>query len=368
MRRGEGWQRDAIGVGAGLMVLLVVVVATIVFGGDDVPSMGVVIAPAVTAVTARALPTGVVGAVAAVVGVLLAWAEDDAGWVRLVLLLGAAALFVLLAAQRERREDKLVEGRTLTQLRGLTALLAGAVTPRDVGAVLSSQGRAVLRRLRGRRLRRDRRPPRAARVRRLSRRAPDRLRPAGPRCTGSGDRHDPPARADVPVAAGHGGGVPGDRAGRCAGEQAGARRARAARRRALGGGLLRLPDDHPAHHRGAGDGAGHGRPGGPGAVPGTPVRGVPARPRPTCASCRRSRPRSPTPSRWTPSPRWCCARAPLGSTPSRRPSPWPCPPTRPRCAWPRRSASPTTCWSGGSSSRSTRRSPSVSACAPTTSS
>ena len=106
MRRGEGWQRDAIGVGAGLVVLVVIVVATIIFGGEDVPSMGVVIAPAVTAVTARALPTGVVGAVAAVVGLLLAWAEGDAGWVRLVLLLGAAALFVLLAAQRERREAK----------------------------------------------------------------------------------------------------------------------------------------------------------------------------------------------------------------------------------------------------------------------
>ncbi len=145
MRRGEGWQRDAIGVVAGLTVLLVVVVATIAFGGDEVPSMGVVIVPAVTAVMARALPTGIVGAVAAVAGLLLAWAEDDAGWIRLVLVLSATALFVLLAVQRERREAKLVEGRTLTQLRGLTALLAGAVTPRDVGVLLSSQGRAVVR-------------------------------------------------------------------------------------------------------------------------------------------------------------------------------------------------------------------------------
>ncbi len=57
-----------------------------------------------------------------------------------------------------------------------------------------------------------------------------------------------------------------------------------------------------------------------------------------------------------------------GSMPSRPPSPWPCPPTRQRCAWLRRSASPTTCGNGGSSSRSTRRSPSGSACTPTTSS
>ncbi len=136
------------GLAVGLGVLAAVIIANHIWGTSAAPLAAVALAPAVTAILGPPRPTAVVAVAAAVAGFFIALAAptiDLGGAVlRFALLLAVGVGATLLAQQRESREAKLEEGRTLAQLRRVMTALAGAPKVADVADVVATEGATVL--------------------------------------------------------------------------------------------------------------------------------------------------------------------------------------------------------------------------------
>lgn len=135
-------------VAGGLVVLVAVVVGYEVLGPSQLPVLTVLLAPITTAIVGGPRATALLGALASVVVLVLSVLSETispAGvLVRLLTSMAVAGVAIFLVRQREQRELRLAEGRTLNQLRSLTVALARAVSPADVAEVMLVQGRAAV--------------------------------------------------------------------------------------------------------------------------------------------------------------------------------------------------------------------------------